>query len=61
MIRCLSCDGILTKDEKACYKCGDPAPENAKAMQTFVPLFLGVGLIVSIGFTACLFWFGTTR
>jgi len=30
MTRCQSCDGILTKNEEACYRCGDPVPENAK-------------------------------
>jgi uncharacterized paraquat-inducible protein A len=58
MIRCQSCDGILTKDEEVCYRCGDPAPERAKSAKSLVPLLLAVGLIVSIGFTAYSFWLG---
>ena len=60
MIRCLSCDGILTKDEKACYTCGDPVAAHAKSAQKF-PLLLMVGLIASVGFAAYSFWFGAAR
>jgi uncharacterized paraquat-inducible protein A len=52
MTRCQSCDGILTKNEEACYRCGDPVPENAKSAGTFSLLLVAAGLIVSIGFTA---------
>lgn len=24
MLRCLSCNGVLTKSEKVCYSCGEP-------------------------------------
>ena len=61
MIRCLSCDGILTKDEKTCYTCGDPAPPQVKSAQNFVPLLLAAGLILSVGFTAYSFWSGAPR
>jgi hypothetical protein len=61
MIRCLSCDGILTKQEEVCYRCGDPAPEHVKSAQNCVPLLLVLGLVVSVGFTAYSFWFGATR
>jgi len=59
MIRCLSCDGILTKDEAVCYRCGDPAPEHAKSGSSF-GLLLAVGLILSIGFTAYTFLLAAT-
>jgi len=52
MIRCQSCDGILTKDEAVCYRCGDPAPERAKSSGSFFRLVLAAGLILSLGFTA---------
>jgi hypothetical protein len=52
MTRCQSCDGILTKDEEACYHCGDPVPENAKSSGAFSLLLIGAGLIVSFGFAA---------
>ena len=60
MIRCLSCDGILTKEEKTCYTCGDPVAEHAKPAQKF-PLLLVVGLIASVGFAAYTFWSGTVK
>lgn len=56
MIRCESCDGILTKQETVCYRCGDPAPEQPKSAQHSVSLLLVVGLIVTLGFTAYSFW-----
>lgn len=59
MIRCESCDGILTKHEKVCYQCGDPAPGHAKSSGLF-PLLLAVVLIVSLGFTAYSFLSGAT-
>jgi len=61
MIRCQTCDGILTKSEKACYRCGDPAPEQAKPAQKLIPLLLSAGLMVSLGLTAFWFLLGTTR
>ena len=51
MLRCQSCDGILTKNEKLCYQCGDPAPEQAKSDGIFTFLF-AVVLIGSLGFAA---------
>ena len=51
MLRCESCDGILTKSEKHCYQCGDPAPAQAKSDGIFTYLFTVV-LILSLGFTA---------
>ena len=61
MIRCLSCDGILTKEEKTCYTCGDPVPEHTKSAPNSVPLFLVVGMIASVGFVAYSFWFSAVR
>jgi len=55
MKRCQSCDGILTKNEEACYQCGDPVPGRAKPAGNFVPLLVAVVLIVSLGFTAYTF------
>jgi hypothetical protein len=51
MLRCESCDGILTKNEKHCYQCGDPVPGQAKSggILTFL---VTVVLILSLGFTA---------
>jgi hypothetical protein len=60
MMRCESCDGIVTKDEKVCYQCGDPVPQQSKSTQTCVPLLLTFGLILSLGFTAYSFWLGVT-
>jgi len=51
MLRCESCDGILTKEEKHCYQCGDPVPEQAKADGIFTYLF-AMALILTLGFTA---------
>ena len=58
MIRCLSCDGILTRNEAVCYRCGDPAPEQAKS-GGFFRLILAVGLIASLGFTVYSFLLAT--
>ena len=55
MIRCQSCDGILTKEEESCYQCGDPVPERAKPAWTFTPLLVAAALIVSLGLTAYTF------
>jgi predicted RND superfamily exporter protein len=30
MLRCLSCNGILSKNEGVCYTCGEAVPENVK-------------------------------
>ena len=51
MIRCESCDGILTKHEVVCYRCGDPVPGRAKS-GSFLPIFFALALIVTLGFTA---------
>jgi len=50
MLRCESCDGILTKSEKHCYQCGDPAPAQAKS--DGILTFLTAVLIGSLGFAA---------
>jgi hypothetical protein len=52
MLRCESCDGILTKEERVCYQCGDPAPDHRKPAGSIWPLLFGIALIVSLGFTA---------
>ena len=52
MIRCESCDGILTKTEKVCYQCGDPAPGHAKSSGGVFAFVVALVVIVSIGFTA---------
>ena len=51
MLRCQSCDGILTKHEKHCYQCGDPVPGQAKSDGIFTFLFTVV-LIGSLGLAA---------
>jgi hypothetical protein len=55
MIRCQSCDGILTKDERVCYQCGDPVPGHAKPAGSFFPLLVAVVVILSLGLTAYTF------
>jgi hypothetical protein len=60
MTRCLSCDGILTKDEAVCYQCGDPVPERQKSGPGVFSLLLTLGLIASIGFTVYTFLLGGT-
>jgi len=52
MIRCLSCDGILTKDEEVCYQCGDPVPGRKKSGSALFSILLVVALILSAGFAA---------
>ena len=61
MLRCQSCDGILTKNEKVCYLCGDAVPERAKAQIRFFPLLVALGVILSLGFTAYTFLWDAAR
>ena len=61
MNRCESCDGILTKNEKVCYLCGDAVPERAKAQLRFFPLLVALGVILSLGFTAYTFLWDAAR
>jgi hypothetical protein len=58
MTRCQSCDGILTKHEKACIQCGEPAPDKPEASQSFFLLLVVAGLIVTLGFAAYSFLSG---
>lgn len=60
MTRCMSCDGILTKDEAICYQCGDAVPGRAKKGMGFFSLLLTAGLIMSIAFTVYTFVLGGT-
>ena len=60
MTRCMSCDGILTKDEAICYQCGDPVPGRAKKGMGFFSLLLAAGLVMSIAFTVYTFVLGGT-
>jgi hypothetical protein len=55
MLRCQSCDGILTKTEVVCYQCGDPAPGHVKSSWDVFPTLLVLALILSLGFTAYTF------
>jgi hypothetical protein len=59
MLRCQSCDGILTKNEATCYQCGDPVPGHAKPGLGFFRLLLAVGVILSLAFTAYSFLLAT--
>ncbi len=61
MIRCQSCDGILTKDEAVCYQCGDPVPGRAKSGSGIFQLLLTAGLIVSLAFTVYTFVLGAAQ
>ena len=60
MTRCMSCDGILTKDEAVCYQCGDPVPGRGKAGLGLFSLLLTAGLIVSVAFGVYTFVLGGT-
>jgi uncharacterized paraquat-inducible protein A len=52
MLRCQSCDGILTKTEAVCYQCGDPVPGHEKSKWTFFPMLLIAALLLTLGFAA---------
>jgi hypothetical protein len=60
MLRCQSCDGILTKNEAVCYQCGDPVPGQPKPAPSFFRLILAAGLILSLGFTVYTFLLAST-
>jgi hypothetical protein len=49
MTRCISCDGILTKEEMACYSCGEPVPGRSKPRRGGLSSFIPVTLLVFVG------------
>jgi hypothetical protein len=55
MTRCLQCNGILAKNERVCYSCGDPAPQSRS--QGFAVL-LALAFVFSLGLTAFSFLAG---
>ena len=52
MLRCLSCNGILAKNETVCYSCGEASPEHLK--QKNKGQGKGFSTVVSIAFFASL-------
>lgn len=58
MTRCLSCNGILTKNERVCYSCGDPVPNQSKSSLNGFSLLLALAFVASLGFTAYTFLAG---
>jgi hypothetical protein len=51
MLRCLSCNGILAKNEKTCYSCGEVSPEHVKKKKGKGK---GLSTVVTIAFFASL-------
>ena len=54
MAHCLTCNGLLTKNDSVCYVCGEPAPKLSRVTLTRKPTsglsnFL---FVASLGFTA---------
>ena len=58
MTRCLQCNGILAKNERVCYSCGEKAPVHSKAAGNGYSLLLAVAFILSLGLTAFSFLSG---
>lgn len=54
MLRCTSCNGILTKTEKTCYSCGAAIEQNAeqKSKAGGFNLVVSVVFYISLGLTA---------
>lgn len=46
MGRCPSCDAILTKRDRACYKCGEPTSPGSTATDKFFSLLTTLTLMV---------------
>jgi hypothetical protein len=57
MTRCLQCNGILAKNERVCYSCGEAAPMHGSASNGY-SLLLALAFIVSLGLTAFSFLSG---
>lgn len=53
MLRCLSCNGILTKSEAKCYSCGEVSPgqPNKKVRGNGLTMVATVAFYLSIGIT----------
>lgn len=58
MTRCLQCNGILAKNERVCYSCGETAPLQAGSVGKGYSLLLALAFIVSLGLTAFSFLSG---
>ena len=58
MTRCVSCNGILAKNETVCYSCGEPVPGRSKSKGIGLSSFIPLALIVSLGFAAYSFFSG---
>jgi hypothetical protein len=56
MTRCLTCNGILAKNERVCYSCGEAAPIHTRS--SGYSLLLALAFIVSLGLTAFSFLSG---
>jgi len=57
MTRCLQCNGILAKNERVCYSCGEAAPLHGSTGSGY-SLLLALAFIVSLGLTAFSFLSG---
>jgi hypothetical protein len=58
MTRCLQCNGILAKNERVCYSCGEAAPIQSRSAGNGYSLLLALAFIVSLGLTAFSFLSG---
>ena len=58
MTRCMSCDGILAKNETACYSCGEPVPGRFRSGKKGLSLLLPLALIATIAVAAYSFFLG---
>jgi hypothetical protein len=58
MTRCQSCDAILRKEERTCFRCGDPAPEDGKTQMSGFTLLLSLAFVASVAFVGYSFWMG---
>ncbi|HXA66194.1 MAG TPA: hypothetical protein VNV82_13635 [Bryobacteraceae bacterium] len=58
MTRCLQCNGILAKNERVCYSCGECAPVHSGSAGNGYSLLLALAFIVSLGLTAFSFLSG---
>jgi hypothetical protein len=58
MTRCLQCNGILAKNERVCYSCGEAAPMQSRPRGNGYSLLLALAFIVSLGLTAFSFLAG---
>ena len=57
MDRCHACNGMITKNERVCFSCGDPILQENSGAGSLSALLM-VGVVLALGITAWLYFDG---